>query len=71
MDNPLALNDFFSSKSIVVANNSKDYFEKLNYFLNNPKEKYSYQYNSLVDIYESNTIFHRMDKLITFLKKNQ
>jgi hypothetical protein len=71
MDNPLALNDFFSSKSIVVANNSKDYFEKFNYFLNNPKEKYSYQYNSLVDIYESNTIFHRMDKLITFLKKNQ
>lgn len=68
MDNPKALNNFFTNEAIVACDNPIEFFNKFKYFLDNPQARIPFQINSLKQVYEKNTIFHRMTTLIEFLK---
>ena len=68
IDNPKALKYLFPEVDNVVTSDSpKEYTDKFEYYLNNPGEKTSYTLYALEQIYNQNTIFHRMDKFVNYL----
>jgi hypothetical protein len=71
MDNPKALNNFFTNEAIVVCENPKEFYNSFKYFLANPRARIPFQINSLKQVYEKNTIFHRMTTLLDFLKNHK
>ena len=68
IDNPKAINILFPEVNKVVTSDSpKEYIDKFEYYLNNPSERIPYTLYSLEQIYNQNTIFHRMDKFVNYL----
>jgi len=69
VDSPKALPFVFSkADSIVSAENHKEYYEKFLYYLNYPTERNAYIQKGLEMVYDGHTIFHRMEKLILYIK---
>jgi len=68
IDNPKALKLLFPEvDKVVTSGSSKEYIDKFEYYLNNPSERIPYTLYGLEQIYNQNTIFHRMDKFVNYL----
>lgn len=63
-DKPKTLNQVFGTNAIVSADNPRKYVEKFEYFINHPEERLPFILRSLESVYDSHTIFHRMDKFV-------
>jgi hypothetical protein len=65
IDNPKALNRYFTDKDMAIASDPNEYFEKFKYYLNKPLERAEMAYNSYVRSYESNySLFDRLEGIL-------
>jgi len=70
IDNPKAIKLLFpDDDKVVTSRSSKEYIDHFEYYLNNPSKRISYIIYALAQVYNQNTIFHRMEKFANYLLK--
>lgn len=65
VDNPKALVRFYSTEDMAVANDEKDYLEKFEYFLHEPRMRHEMALNALIKSYKNKySLFHRIGSIL-------
>ena len=68
VDNARLLSERFSSESLFVANNPKEYAELFDYLISNPNVAAGRAEVALREVYEKHTTFHRAESLVLQIK---
>lgn len=64
----VGIRDVFDETELVVAENPQDFFDKIVYYLNNPKETEPFRFNAMKKVYQNHTGFHRIKQLHNILE---
>jgi hypothetical protein len=62
---------FYSPKELVTVRDKNEFLEKFNYYIRRPDERTEIVKNGLQSVFGKHTYFHRIDKLVEFLDKNE
>lgn len=68
-DNVAALRRYFTEDELVIANDTKDWFEKIEYFIRNPEKRIPYIEAGMKKVLEEHTYLNRVDQIVEIYKK--
>lgn len=68
VDNVPLLRRFFSGEELVVAENSEDWFKKIDYYLKHPKERHAMSKRAMKKVLSKHTYHNRVNQIIGLYK---